>query len=86
MKQITHAYQPRNGSYPDYPDVLTPEEPEEDNPTAYALLSEIKDPYYANTERSSGSFHEGTAQSDDNLGDREQVEPADLQNVLRHDS
>ena len=32
-----------------YPGALTPEyeEPEEENPTAYTLLSKIEDPYYA---------------------------------------
>jgi hypothetical protein len=35
-----------------YPDKILLEEPEEENPTAYALLSEIKDPYYSHKESS----------------------------------
>ncbi len=55
---------PLNNYSPEYPDVLVPaesEEPEEDNPTAYALLSEIKDPYYEKTQPKgrTDSFHEG---------------------------
>jgi len=47
-----------------YPDVIVPEgeEPEEENPTAYALLSKIEDPYYrkqsAEMNGSRESFHE----------------------------
>jgi hypothetical protein len=53
---------PGSSSSPEYPDVLVPEEPEEDNPTAYTLLSEIKDPYYTKIEqkgRSTSSVQEG---------------------------
>jgi len=48
----------------DYPDVLVPEDQEEENPTAYTLLSKIEDPYYTkseSTDPSKGSFHEGKA-------------------------
>lgn len=36
----------------EYPDVIASEEPEEENPMAYTLLTKIEDPYYAKSENS----------------------------------
>jgi len=46
----------------EYPDVIASEEPEEENPNAYTLLSKIEDPYYTkneHSERTKSSFNEG---------------------------
>jgi len=58
LNGINNCYNMKNLRVPEvlddsnYPDKVTLEEPEEENPTAYALLSEIKDPYYSRKELS----------------------------------